>query len=175
MGSDPPLRMGKKKLLLFLIGAISARDCSFWWSGAFRSEKRAEADHATAVVARGPLRISVIVSGTIKAKEQIVIKNEVEGRTSIIYLVPEGTRVRKGDLLVELDVSKLLDERVEQQIRVQNAEAAFVSARENLAVVENQAQADVEKARLAYDFAREDLKKYSEGEHPSRVKDWSQE
>jgi HlyD family secretion protein len=171
MRSDPPLRMGKKKLLLCLVGAILLVTAAFAWSGAFRSEKRAETDHATAVVARGPLTISVIVSGTIKAKEQIVIKNEVEGRTSIIYLVPEGTRVRKGDLLVELDVSKLLDERVEQQIRVQNAEAAFVSARENLAVVENQAQADVEKAQLVYDFAREDLKKYSEGEHPSRLKE----
>lgn len=171
MGNEKDLRTGKKKLLMVFIGASLLMTAAFAWSGAFRSEKNTKVDHAIAVVARGPLRISVVVSGTVRAKEQVIIKNEVEGKTSIIYLVPEGTRVRRGDLLVELDVSKLMDERVEQQIKVQNAEASFVSARENLAVVENQAQADMEKAQLAYDFAREDLKKYSEGEYPSRLKD----
>jgi HlyD family secretion protein len=171
MGSNRILRVSKKKPLLFLIGAFLLLSAAFAWSGAFRSEKGPKTDHATAVAARGSLRISVVVSGTIRAKEQIIIKNEVEGRTSIIYLVPEGTRVQKGDLLVELDASKLLDGRIEQQIKVQNAEAAFVSARENLAVVENQAQADVEKAQLAYDFTKEDLIKYLEGEYPSRLKD----
>jgi HlyD family secretion protein len=128
-------------------------------------------DHATFTVKRGPLRISVVESGTIKAREQVVIKNEVEGKTSILYLVAEGTRVKKGELLVELDASKLLDGKIDQQIRVQNGEAAFVGARENLEVVKNQAQADVDKAQLAYDFAKEDLKKYGEGEYPNQLKE----
>jgi HlyD family secretion protein len=127
--------------------------------------------HPTFTVVRGPLRISVVESGTIKAREQVVIKNEVEGRTSILYLVPEGTHVVKGQLLVELDASRLLDEKVDQQIKVQNTEAAFVGARENLEVVKNQAQADVDKAELAYDFAKEDLKKYLEGEYPNQLKE----
>ncbi|UCG67871.1 MAG: efflux RND transporter periplasmic adaptor subunit [Deltaproteobacteria bacterium] len=128
-------------------------------------------DHPTFTVMRGPLRISVIESGTITARKQVVIKNEVEGRTSIIYLIPEGTRVKKGQLLVELDASKLLDEKVDQQIRVKNTEAAFVGARENLEVVRNQAEADVDKARLVYNFAVEDLKKYLEGEYPNQLKE----
>ena len=128
-------------------------------------------DHATFTVKRGPLRISVVESGTIKAREQVVIKNEVEGRTSILYLVAEGIRVKKGELLVELDASKLLDEKIDQQIRVQNTEAAFVGARENLEVVKNQAQADVDKAQLVYDFAKEDLEKYIEGEYPNQLKE----
>ncbi|MBU2499523.1 MAG: efflux RND transporter periplasmic adaptor subunit [Proteobacteria bacterium] len=172
MASNKILRVSKKRPLIFLVGALVLFSVAFAWSKAFRSEEAIKTNHATAEVMRGPLRISVIASGSIKAKEQIVIKNEVEGRTSIIYLVPEGTRVQKGDLLVELDASRLLDEKVDQQIKVQNMEAAFVSARENSAVVENQAQADVDKARLAYDFAKEDLKKYLEGEYPNQLKDW---
>jgi HlyD family secretion protein len=85
--------------------------------------------------------------------------------------VEEGTRVKKGDLLVELDSSALLDARVDQQIRVQNTEAAFVGARENLAVVENQAKSDVDKAELALDFAKQDLKKYVEGEYLNQRKE----
>lgn len=171
MENNTVIRKMKKRPLLFFMAALLILAVAVAWSGASRSEKELKTNHATAVVARGPLRISVVVSGTIKAREQIVIKSEVEGRSSIIFLIPEGTHVRKGDLLVELDASKLLDAKVEQQIKVQNAEAAFVSARENLAVVENQAQADVEKAQLAYDFAKEDLKKYLEGEFPSLLKD----
>jgi HlyD family secretion protein len=120
-------------------------------------------------VARGPLTISVTESGTIKAREQIVIKNEVEGRTTILFLIPEGTQVKEGELLVQLDASRLEDEKVDQQIKVLNAEAAFVRARENLAVVRSQAESDIDKAELDLRFAGEDLKKYEEGEFPQKV------
>ena len=126
---------------------------------------------ATFTVKQGLLRISVTESGTIKAREQVILKNEVEGRTSILTLVPEGTHVKKGDLLVELDASQLLDNRVDQEISVQNTEAAFISAEENLAVIENQAQSDMDKAELAFDFAGQDLKQYLEGEYPKQTKE----
>jgi HlyD family secretion protein len=118
-------------------------------------------------VARGPLVISVDESGAIRAREMVVIKNEVEGRRSILSLVPEGRRVRKGDLLVELDSSSLVDAQVDQDIRVQNTQAAFINAEENLAVVENQTKSDVDKARLTLRFAEEDLRKYREGDYPN--------
>jgi len=121
-------------------------------------------------VKRGPLRISVTESGTIKAREQMILKNEVEGRTSILTLIPEGTRVKKGDLLVELDSSKLLDKKIDQEIRVQNTEASYISGQENLAVVENQSQSDIDLAELTFDFAKQDLAQYLEGEYPKKIK-----
>ncbi len=124
----------------------------------------------TAVVKRGPLTISITESGTIKSREQIIIKNEVEGKTTILSLVPEGTKVQKGDMLVELDSSKLLDQKVDLQIQEQNAEAAYIRAREDLAVAENQAKSDVNVAELTLDFAKQDLKKYVEGEYPNELK-----
>ncbi len=129
------------------------------------------ADDATFAVRRGALTISVSEAGTIQAREQVVIKNEVEGRTTILSLVKEGTRVKQGDLLIELDASRLQDELIDHQIRVQNSEAAFIRARENLAVTRNQAGSDVEKARLEAQFAKEDLKKYREGEYPQQLKE----
>jgi HlyD family secretion protein len=124
-------------------------------------------------VKRGPLRISVTESGTIQAREQIILKSEVEGRTTILFLVEEGTVVEEGELLVELDSSRLLDERIDQQIRVQNGEAAFIRARENLAVAENQAESDIDRAELTLDFAKQDLKKYValEGEYQNQRKE----
>jgi len=122
--------------------------------------------NATFVVKKGSLTISVLETGTIKAREQVIIKNEVEGRTSIISLVSEGTHVKKGDLLVELDASTLVDNRIDQEIRVQNAEAAHINATESLAVVENQAQSDIDVALLTLEFAKQDLEQYKEGQFP---------
>ena len=122
-------------------------------------------------VQRGPLTISVVESGTIKSQDQIILKSELEGQTTLIYLIPEGTRVDEGQLLAELDSSKLRDDRVEQEIKVDNAQAEFIRARENLAVVKNQADADVSKAQLAYDFAQEDVTKYVEGEYPQKLRE----
>jgi HlyD family secretion protein len=122
---------------------------------------------ATFVAKRGPLTISIPESGTIKAKEKIIIKNEIEGRTSIVSLVPEGTHVKKGDLLIELDASALEDSKIDQEIAVQKAFAAFIDANETLAVVQNQAISDVNVAQLTLEFARQDLDQYIEGQYPN--------
>ncbi|MFU8780148.1 MAG: efflux RND transporter periplasmic adaptor subunit [Kiritimatiellia bacterium] len=126
---------------------------------------------ATFPAARGSLAITVEEGGTIHPREQIILSSELEGRNRILYLIPEGTQVNEGDLLVELDATGLVERRVDLDIRVQNAEAAFIHSRENLEVVRNQAQSDVESAELKLQFAREDLTQYREGEHPNRVKE----
>lgn len=122
-------------------------------------------------VARGRLTISVTEAGTVKPREQVIIKNEVEGRATILYLIPEGQRVKEGDLLIELDASGLLDAKVDQEIRVQNAEASYVQSKESLEVTKNQAESDVDKAELALRFAKEDLTKYKEGDYPNKQSD----
>jgi HlyD family secretion protein len=140
------------------------------WLKVVRGSENPTSNLATFTAKRGPLTISVLESGTIKAREQIIIKNEVEGRTSIITLIPEGTRVKKGDLLVELDASNLEDNRIDQEIRVQNTEASYVNATENLAVVQNQAESDIDKAKLTLDFAKQDLQQYIDGRYPNEKK-----
>lgn len=122
-------------------------------------------------VQEGPLVLNILEAGSIKPREQLIIKSEVEGSNAILYIVPEGTRVQKGQLLVELDVSSLADRRVEQDIAVQNAEASFINAKENLEVVRNQTKSDVELAELNYAFAEEDLVKYRDGEYPNKHND----
>ena len=126
---------------------------------------------AVFIAARGLLDITVTESGTISPSEQIILKSELEGRSTILFLVPEGTQVKAGDLLVELDVTSLETRRIEQDIKLQNAEASFIRSRENLEVVRNQAQSDVEKAELTLQFAREDLEQYKAGEYPNKVKE----
>ena len=156
------------KKALFLILLLAA--CGAWWLWRDKGpQESGTSGQVFAKVEEGPLVINLTEAGSIKPAEQINIKSRVEGRNSIIFLVPEGQRVKKGDVLVELDSSSQKDNLVNQEITVQNAQAAYVQAQENLEVVKNQAKADVEKAELTLRFAKEDLVKYKEGEYPKSL------
>ncbi|MBP5638014.1 MAG: HlyD family efflux transporter periplasmic adaptor subunit [Victivallales bacterium] len=120
-------------------------------------------------VKRGPLIINLIEYGNIKPRKQHVIKSQVEGRVSITYIFPEGERVKKGEVLFKLESSSFEDKLATQEITAKNADASCTQARENLAVVKNQADADREKAELNLRFAKEDLIKYKEGEYPKTL------
>ncbi len=120
-------------------------------------------------VKRSDLNISVIETGSIKPRSQVVIKNELDSSATITYLVKEGVVVKEGDLLVEFDASGLEDDKINQEIQLQNAEASYVSAKENLAVSENQAQSDIDQAELNLEFAKLDLEKYQEKEYQNTL------
>jgi HlyD family secretion protein len=141
----------------------------FIWLKVVRGGQDPMSSIPTFVAKRGPLTISVLESGTIQPRDQITLRNEVEGRTSIVSLVPDGSLVKKGDLLVELDASTLKDRIIDQDILVQKAEAAQISAIESLAVVENQARSDTDKAELTLKFAQQDLQQYLDGLYPRDV------
>jgi HlyD family secretion protein len=163
---------GKRNILFTAFGsALLIIGISAVWtrSGAARADLAGNAP--TTLVERGPLTINISESGTIRPREQIILKNELEGPATIIYVVEEGAMVKKGDLLVELDISQLEDTVIERRIRVQNEEADLIYSSENLAVVENQAEADIQQAELNYKFAQQDLERYAEGEFPKRVKE----
>lgn len=142
-----------------------------WGLISLLSGKDARSSVQNYTVKGGPLKISITGTGTIQPKEKIIVKNEIEGSTAITYLVEEGGKVKKGDLMIELDSSSLYDKVVDQEIQVQKASASNVAAIENYDVVQNQAQSDIESAQLTYDFAQLDLNKYIEGEYPNALKE----
>jgi len=148
-------------VLVFLAAGLSAAAYVVWFGG-----ESVGSDIPTTVVQRGPLTISVTESGSIQSRERVVLKSEVEGTSRILFLVEEGSRVRKGELLVELDSSGLQEQKDQQQIVVLNAKASFIGARENLAVTQSQTDSDIAQAKLAQRFAELDLRKYLEGEYP---------
>ena len=125
---------GRRRAIAAAVVVIAAVMFYAIWN-ARRSDAQ---DYPVTDVQRGPLTISLVESGSIQNSRNAIVKNEVPGNTTIIFLIPEGTHVKKGDLLVELDSSQLDDNRTKQQIIVMNAEAAYIRARENLEVVRNQ-------------------------------------
>jgi len=121
----------------------------------------------TGVVRRGDLTISVTENGNMRNRDQVVVTSQVEGRTTILWIVDEGEMVEKGDLLVELDSSGLEDQLVEREIAIQNAEANYIRAQQELKVTRSRTQSEIAEAELNLRFAKLDLDKYTgeQGEH----------
>jgi HlyD family secretion protein len=163
----------RQRASLFVSGAVLLSAgiliVSFWRAASSETDQFSRIPLTE--VLRGPLAINAVESGTVRPRRQIVLKNETEDPAAILFIVPEGQRVKAGELLIELDVTQLENDVVERRIRVQNDEADLIHAQENLKVVENQCEADLEQAELDYQFAQQDLQKYLEGEYPKLVKE----
>jgi len=52
--------------------------------------------------------ISTTATGELEARNQIILRNEVESETSIVEVIPEGTLVKKGDLLIKLNDEQII-------------------------------------------------------------------
>jgi hypothetical protein len=48
-------------------------------------------------VQRGDFLISVVEGGTVEAVNEVIVRSEVEGIARIIFIVAEGSYVKKGD------------------------------------------------------------------------------
>jgi len=82
-------------------------------------------------VERADLPITVKENAEMQALRETIVRSGVEGQSTIISIVPEGTMVQKGDLLFELDVSELVEKRATQAIAVTRAEAAWHQSQED--------------------------------------------
>ena len=77
-------------------------------------------------VRRGDLLISIVEGGALKAVKESIIRSEFEGISRIISIVPEGSEVKAGQVLVELDSSELKDRVNQQEVTYQNNEFAAI-------------------------------------------------
>ena len=80
-------------------------------------------------VKRGPMDVIVNERGSLESSNSKDVMNQVEGSTSIISIKPEGTRVKAGEVVCELDSSSLRDQLSNQQITTKSAESAFENAK----------------------------------------------
>ncbi|MBN2506443.1 MAG: efflux RND transporter periplasmic adaptor subunit [Verrucomicrobia bacterium] len=115
-------------------------------------------------VKRGDFLVTIVEGGSLEAVNEIVIRNEVEGAARIIYIVPEGSFVKKGELLVRLDTADATDRVNQQEIAYEKAKAAFVQAEKNLEIERSVVQSSIDAAELKVRFAELDLEKFNKGQ-----------
>lgn len=122
-------------------------------------------------VQRGDFLVSIVEGGTLEAVNEVVVRNEIEGTSRIIYIVPEGTYVNKGDVLVRLDAGDLEDKLNQEQITYAKSVASYIQATNNLAIQRSENESEVRTAELAVEFAEMDLTKYREDQMQQELRD----
>ncbi len=159
-------KFNRKRILIWT--AVFAVVILGLWSYYSKTSRAAfgEGGVSTYSVARQDMTISVTESGSIKARNAVTIRSAVEGRTTIVSIVPEGTvlteeDVANGKIIMELDTSSLTEDLNQQQIAYNTATADLTDAKENLLIQKNQNESDVQQARLTVKFALMDLQKYA--------------
>jgi len=126
----------------------------------------------TATVKRADLPIIVTERGQLESAKMVTEKCQVEGeQCKIVFLVAEGTRVKKGEVVVRFDTDKLRRSLAEQEIKFKTAEGKSKAAKEELDVQKNKAESEIAKADLILALARLDREKYLEGEYKVEVDD----
>jgi HlyD family secretion protein len=124
----------------------------------------------TIEVKQGPLRISVKEGGDLESGRPVSVRSQVEGRTTIIELIEEGSHVIEGQLLCRLDSSALEDNLNRQQIELDRATSDLSQAEESLAIQEKANNEDTTSATSDLELARNALQAYIEGTKPLEIK-----
>lgn len=110
-------------------------------------------------VSRADLPITVKENAELQALRETVVRSEIEGQSTIIYIIPEGTTVKQGEKLVELDVSELVEKRANQAISVAKAEAGLSQAKKELEILEKELTTKKGTAESALRIAELELEK----------------
>ena len=132
-------------------------------------------------VSRGNLPITVVERGNLESQKNVQVYCDVDDfrndgihGTPIIWIVPNGSSVNKGDLLVELDATALREELDEQLLDTEQARAEQLQAHARLENQLTQNETARENAELQVKLAELDLQMFEDkqnGTHKLEVEE----
>jgi HlyD family secretion protein len=173
MLSLPRARRGKRNwviagcaavLVVVAAGVMGARG----WFGRWVHGEAANQDLYTVQLVDMPIVLTE--DGELKPKKTVEIKCAVEGQTTIRKVVAESTKVKKGDVVVEL-ASDAIQERIKPiEIECRKLHASLEAANEDLTIQQNQNESDMRKAKIDLEVAELELRQYMEGDLPKSLK-----
>jgi len=146
-----------------IIAGVSVLAVIGWWSlsgGGAAAEKV-----PTRLVQRGPLEITVLQGGEIRALQNTEVKSEIEIPTKILSLIPEGyliteEDVKDGKVLIELDSTDLKTKIETHEIDFQTTVSNYIDADENREIQKSENQTLVRDTKQTAIFALMDFEKY---------------
>lgn len=121
---------------------------------AFALRGKTKNSYVTATIDRGDVRAEVEATGTINAVTTVAVGSQVSGTITKIY-ADFNSRVRRGQVIAELDQSLLRGAVVQMQADLQNAHANFAATKANLIKARAQASQSTADFRRTKELAAE--------------------
>ncbi len=122
-------------------------------------------------VVKGDFDISTTCSGELRARNQIEVRNTLEGETTIIEIIPEGTLVKQGDQLVKLNGEPIQTRLDEEALQLESARASMVEAEQSYQIQLSENESSKRQADLKLALAQLDLEQWKKGEVESKKLD----
>jgi HlyD family secretion protein len=124
---EPAPRPLWKRPLAWAAVALVAAALAGGWAWQARKTAAAAPSYVTEPVTRGQISVAVSANGTLQPTHAVNIGSELSGTVARVN-VDVNDRVKKGQVLVELDTAKLRDQIVRSRAAVSSAEAKVAQA-----------------------------------------------
>jgi len=147
--------------LLFIIIMVAVGGWIIWRAGRSTENK---SNGSTAAVEKGPLTVSITEGGELEAERKKVISNALQWPVVIKVVVPEGTRVKQGEVIIRFECKALSDAITQQKLTVSAAKNKHMQANQNLILKKKEMDHKVRKAEQDLVNASEDKVRYIEGD-----------
>lgn len=119
-------------------------------------------------VVKGDFDISTTCSGELRARNQIEVRNTLDSETTIVEIIPEGTLVKQGDLLVKLNGEPIQTRLDEEALQLESARALMVEAEQSYQIQLSENESSKRQADLKLALAQLDLEQWKKGEVESK-------
>jgi HlyD family secretion protein len=150
------------RLLSLALLAASAAACG--------GAEAAAGPGTTHEVRTGSLRIVVKETGTLRAKNSTAIKARIPGTAKIVWLIPQGTEVKEGDKLAELEKTEVQKTVDSLRSQIVSLELDRKTAKTDLDIQEAEGAASVQKAELAVEIKRKEMERYKQSDAPQELR-----
>jgi len=112
-------------------------------------------EYAIAEVKKGTLKIEVVESGAIRAVKSVsIVAPKAQTSLQIINMVPEGTTVKVGDMLIQFDPTELQKKIDDKEAELEIAQASLQKFQSEMISNRSKAKGDSESADAQYKQAR---------------------
>jgi multidrug efflux pump subunit AcrA (membrane-fusion protein) len=150
------------RLLRSRWGIVAAAALVVGLVAVFMATRRAGADEAglVAKVTRGDFKVLVTIAGDLRAKSSVQIAPPQNTcmvgacQMKISTIIPEGTRVKQGDTVAELDRSPIVTYTTSTNLALQKAQAVFEQAQLDTTLNLSKAREDLRLSTTALEEKR---------------------
>jgi HlyD family secretion protein len=123
-------------------------------------------------VERRDLDVKIVEMGTLVAPKSVTIASEIQSnKAKVVRLNPEGSVVKRGDLLVEFDPAPFLEEVTKYTRAVKEAEANLLQARQEAKLQESKGAQLAQDTEMRVKMAELELETMEKGGAPLSAKE----
>lgn len=115
-------------------------------------------------------QVEINVVGELDAAQSHMLSSEIQGTEGkIIFLIDDGTRVKKGDILAKLDPLPFQSQVENLKAEVAELKAAVDAAEQMVASEDNQVGQEIANTEYNLNVATLELKQFEEGDGPLKI------